>query len=193
MTSRLLATVRALSQRLLQTGARPIRLLYYRNHAGAIPPLRCVALTALIAFVGSAQGQAPADELGKPLDWSVLVSKNAGIQFTLRTAWRDGALKYVATFSDEKGRMARYLSKLRGGPVTSSFSFSFTDEDGFLLYTVRIPDSSISGDGDTANFRALGETQCTEKLYRVLVERWKAEMSTTNLFVRGHTCVFVPE
>jgi hypothetical protein len=83
--------------------------------------LRGVVFAALIAVAGSAS-LAEADELGKPLDWPLLVSKSAGIQFKLRTAWRDGALKYVATFSDEKGRIARYLSKLKGGPIFFSFN-----------------------------------------------------------------------
>ncbi len=155
--------------------------------------VRCVALAALTAIAGNVQGQVPIDELRKPLDWPVLVSKSAGIQFTLRTAWQDGALKYVATFSDEKGRIARYISKLKGGPVLSSFSFSFYDGDGFLLGTVHIPDSSLSRDGDAPSFRALGESQCTEKLYRAFLERWRAAMSADPSAPSTHAMSFPSE
>ena len=160
----------------------------------AAPLLRGVALAALIVVAGSAQNQAPTDdELGKPLDWPSLVSESAGIQFSLRTAWRDGVLKYVATFSDEKGRIARYLSKRKGGPVHSSFSFSFRDGDGFLLGTVYIPNSSLSKDGDTLNFRAVGENQCEEKLYRAVVESWNAAISAGPSAPSTHTVSFPSE
>jgi len=160
----------------------------------AAPLLRGVALVALIVVAGNAQSQAPTDdELGKPLDWPLLVSKSAGIQFTLRTAWRDGVLRYVATFSDEKGRIARYLSKRKGGPVLSSFSFSFHDGDGFLLGTVYIPDSSLSKDGDTLNFKAEGENQCAEKLYRAVVASWKAAIAAGPSVPSSHAVSFPSE
>jgi hypothetical protein len=156
--------------------------------------LRGVALAALIVVAGSAQSQAPTDDdLGKPLDWPSLVSTSAGIQFTLRTAWRDGVLKYVATFSDEKGRIARYLSKRKGGPALSSFSFSFRDADGFLLGTVYIPDSSLSKDADTLSFRAAGENKCAEKLYRAVVESWNAAISAGPSAPSTHTVSFPSE
>jgi hypothetical protein len=160
----------------------------------AAPLLRGVALAALIVAAGSAQSQAPTDEdLGKPLDWPSLVSTSAGIQFTLRTVWRDGVLKYVATFSDEKGRIAKYLSKRKGGPALSSFSFSFRDADGFLLGTVYIPDSSLSKDADTLNFTAAGENQCAEKLYRAVVESWNAAISAGPSAPSTHTMSFPSE
>ncbi len=160
----------------------------------AAPLLRGVALAALIVAVGSAQSEATTDdELGKPLDWPSLASTSAGIQFALRTAWRDGALKYVATFSDEKGRIAGYLSKRKGGHALSSFSFSFHDGDGFLLGTVYIPNSSLSKDADTLNFKAVGESQCAEKLYRAIVESWNAAISAGPSAPSTHTVSFPSE
>jgi hypothetical protein len=161
------------------------------------PLLRAVALAALMVVAGSAQNQAPTDdEPGKPLDWPSLVSTSAGIQFNLRTAWRDGVLKYVATFSDEKGRIAKYLSNLsrrKGGPVLSSFSFSFRDGDGFLLGTVYIPNSFLSKDAGTLDFRAVGETQCAEKLYWAVVESWNAANAAGPSAPSTHTVSFPSE
>jgi hypothetical protein len=48
------------------------------------------------------------DDLSKPFDWPVIVSKGAGLQMSVRTAWADGVMKYVVKLSDSKGRIERY-------------------------------------------------------------------------------------
>jgi hypothetical protein len=139
-------------------------------------------LASLVLVAGAAAQNPPAEELGKPLDWPVLVAKTSGIQVALRTAWRDGALKYVVKISDEKGRVARYLSKPRGQGRASvaSFQIKFYDEDGFILYTLYLSDSSLSKTGDTPSFESVGESPCAERLYQALAKSWKAVVSSTS-------------
>lgn len=119
----------------------------------------------------SAQNDTAEIELAKPFDWPVIVAKTPGLEFSLRTALQEGVLKYVATINDGKGRVARYLSKPRGGSVaTSSFQVKFSDEAGFLLYTLYILDHTLSKIDDTSTFESTAESRCTEKFYRTLLK-----------------------
>ena len=63
------------------------------------------------------------EDLSKPFDWPVIVSENAGLQMSVRTAWADGALKYIVKIADCKSRIERYLSK---HGIHAVFSFQVT-------------------------------------------------------------------
>ena len=116
------------------------------------------------------------DDLSKPFNWSVITSATAGIQLSLRTRWEDGVLKYVATLTDSKGRVATYFSKHPdNGPIEmSSFPVTFSDEAGFRLYILYISDRTFTKVEGTANYESAGERQCTEKIYRAALKAAKA-------------------
>lgn len=128
----------------------------------------------LVAFACplASQTDTPQDDLAKPFNWPEIVSKDAGIQFSLRTRWADGVLKYVATFVDGKGRIARHLLRHpdNGAVPLSSFQVTFSDEDGFRLYMFYIVDRSLSEIEGTVKYEAYGESSCTEKIYRAALK-----------------------
>jgi hypothetical protein len=118
----------------------------------------------------------------------MITSTTAGIQFSLRTRWEEGVLKYVATLTDSKGRIARYFLKHPdNGPIPlSSFQVFFSDEQGFRLYTLYIDDRTFSKIEGTANFESDGQRQFTEKLYRAALKAAKAA-STSDQSSHGLT------
>ena len=135
-----------------------------------------ITLASFIVIAGgAARSQTPVDDLAKPLDWPMLGGEN--VQASLRTAWKDGNLKYLVTIYDPKGRVNAYLTKYKG---LASFSFSFADEDGFRLYTLHIADSSLTKLTDTSSFESAEQSPCTEKLYRSLLQSWRAAISPAN-------------
>lgn len=134
---------------------------------------------ALIAPLLVAQPETTQDDLSKPFDWPVIVSKGAGLQMSVRTAWADGVLKYVLKIADSKGRIERYLSK-HGIHAVSSFQVTFSDEAGFRLYTIYIPDYALSKTAGTASYEADGEGKCTEKIYRAAIKASRASGQSDN-------------
>jgi hypothetical protein len=135
-----------------------------------------VLAVVLTASPISSQTDTVQDDLAKPFNWSGITSAEAGIQLSLRTRWEDGVMKYVATLTDGKGRIARYFSKHpENGPIPmSSFQVTFSDEAGFRLYTLYIHDRTFAKVEGTANFESAGESQCTEKVYRAALKAAKA-------------------
>jgi hypothetical protein len=133
----------------------------------------------LIAPLRVAQTDTTLDELSKPFDWPVIVSKGAGLQMSVRTAWADGLMKYVVKLADSKGRIERYVSK-HGIHAVSSFQVTFADEAGFRLYTIYIPDSALSRSAGTASYEADGQGGCTEKIYRAAIKASKASGQSDN-------------
>ena|SRR5690348_1975936 len=139
-----------------------------------------VLAVALIAYPLASQTDTAPDDLSRPFNWPMLTSSTAGIHFFLRTRWEGGVLKYVATLTDSKGRIARYFSKHPdNGPIPlSSFQVTFSDESGFRLYTLYIRDRTFTKIEGTANFESAGESQCTEKCYRTAMKASKASSAT---------------
>lgn len=138
--------------------------------------IQSVALA--VAFLASplaSQTDAVPDDLAKSFNWREVASTEAGIRLSLRTRWEDGVLKYVATLIDGKGRVARYFSKHpdNGQIPMSSFQLTFSDEEGFHLYTLYIRDRTFTKIEGTANFESGGESKCTEKIYRAALKAAK--------------------
>jgi hypothetical protein len=91
-------------------------------------------------------------------------------------------LKYVATLTDSKGRVARYFSKHpdNGEIPLASFRVTFSDEEGFHLYTLYIDDRTFSRIEGTTNFESAGEAKCTERVYRAALKAAKPPARLTS-------------
>lgn len=153
-----------------------------RPSSGAPVPGPVVAtdFTLFLASPLKSQTDTAPDDLAKSFNWGEITSTKTGIQLSLRTRWENGVLKYVATLTDSKGRVARYFSKHpdNGQIPMSSFQVTFLDEEGFHLYTLDIRDRTFSKVEGTVNFESAGESECTEQIYRAAVKASKA--SSTN-------------
>lgn len=124
------------------------------------------------------------DDLAKPFDWPLITSSAPGIQFSLRTRWEAyHGLRYVATLTDSKGRVAKYFLKHpdNGRAPMSSFYVTFLDEAGFRLYTLYIPDREFSKVADTANFEANDQAPCDDKVYMELLKAAKASSAAAKI------------
>ena len=54
-------------------------------------------------------------------------------------------MKYVATLTDRKGHVAKWFSKHSDAEASmSSFQVTFSDEEGFHLYTLYLIDRDFS-------------------------------------------------
>jgi hypothetical protein len=138
-----------------------------------------VLVVAFLAAPLASQTDTAVDDLAKSYNWKGLASTEAGIQLSLRTRWEDGVLKYVATLTDSKGRVARYFSKHpdNGNIPMSSFQLTFSDEEGFHLYTLYIKDRTFTKIEGTINFESAGESKCPEKIYRAALKAAEASPS----------------
>lgn len=146
-------------------------------------PIQSVVL--LVAFTAcpltpQTQPDTALDDLSKPFNWPAIASSEAGIQFVLRTRWEDGVLRYVVTFTDSKGRIAKWFSKHpdSGQVPLSSFQATFADEEDFHLYTLYLLDRNFARIAGTTNWESKGESQCTERIYRAALKASKAKSAS---------------
>jgi hypothetical protein len=142
------------------------------NAEPATEPWRAANLKACIAGLPTAAQQSGQDELASFFQWPMISSQAAGTHFFLRTRFRDGRLQYVATVTDSKGRSAKYFvkSRDRGAAPPNFLKIAFTNGSGSYLYTLTIPDSAFLKIADTGYFEAIGESSCTEELYRASLQ-----------------------
>lgn len=140
------------------------------------------ALVMTASVLSSQTGVASSDTLAKPFDWPMLASNEVGVQFYLRTRWADGALQYVATLADGKGRVAMWFAKHpdTGTVPQSAFQATFSDEAGFRLYTLYFYDRTFSRIEGTTRYEATGESRFTEKIYRAMLAAVKAADGSQN-------------
>ena len=139
-----------------------------------------VVASAACPLTSQAQTDTAQDDLVKPYNWPRIGSSEAGIQLFLRTRWEGGALQYVVTLTDRKGKIPKWFSKHPdSGPVPlSSFQVTFADEEDFHLYTLYLHDRTFTKVGGTTNWESKGESQCTEKIYRAALKAAHAKSTS---------------
>jgi hypothetical protein len=131
-------------------------------------PWRAANLQACAVGLPAATRAPEDDDLARFFQWPMIGSQSAGTHFFLRTRLRGGALQYVATVTDSKGRTAKYFGK--GGPPGNLFQIAFSNGAGSQVFTLTIPDSSFVKIGDRAYLEAVGESPCGEDVYRAALQ-----------------------
>jgi len=140
-------------------------------------PWRAANLRACVIGLPVAAVSPEQDELDHFIQWPMISSQSAGTHFFLRTRLKSGVLQYVATVTDNKGRSAKYFAETRSRGVALSkstapnlFQIAFSNGSASRLYTVTISDSMFQKIADSGFYEAIGESPCTEEVYRAMLQ-----------------------
>lgn len=129
------------------------RLNHCTLNADALQEEWCPAnLGVCLSALSTASASSEDSELGRFVEWPIFRSPKAGTYFILRTRLRNGALQYVATVTDNKGRTEKYFTANKGRPTAQPFQIIVSTTSKTRLCSITIPDSMFLKIGRTEYF-----------------------------------------